>query len=302
MHTAPRDRRRRRLVVAAMCLVAIVGVVIGLVATSSHAGSSQTVGSPSTQDPTTLPPPRTSATTPTTVAETTVPRATTTAPPRTTTTSTTVVQPVGSVLSSCQSVVHIGDSTSESLVSPSYLPNPAERLSARYAQVGAVNQDFLISGARSIVETWEGQPNAYTVASQLASTHYVGCWVVDMGVNDTADIAVGSRITAPQRIERMMSVIGNQPVLWVAIKSLVASGAYSEANMQSWDDALVQACSAHPNMKVFNWAAQAQPSYYINDGIHYNSPGSAILAGALAKGLAAAFPRAGASSHGCLVN
>ena len=204
--------------------------------------------------------------------------------------------------SSCQSVVHIGDSTSESLVSANYLPNPLQRLNARYAAVGAVHQNLQISGARSIVETFEGQPNAYTVAQAIAATGYKGCWVVAMGVNDAADIAVGSRVSAPERIERMMSVIKTQPVLWIAVKTLVTSGPYAESNMASWNAALVEACASHPNMRVLNWAAVAQPGDYIADGIHYNSPGSAVLASTLAVGLVRAFPQPGPSPAPCLVS
>jgi hypothetical protein len=72
--------------------------------------------------------------------------------------------------------------------------------------------------------------------------------------------------------------------------------------MQSWNAYLLQICSEHPNMRVFNWANEVQPSYYIPDGIHYNSPGSAVLAASLANGLARAFPEAGPSPHGCLVS
>jgi hypothetical protein len=204
-------------------------------------------------------------------------------------------------MSSCRFVVHIGDSTSESLVSSNYLPNPAQLLTAQYARVGAVHQNMQISGARSIVETYEGQPNAFTVAQAIVASGYKGCWVVDMGVNDSADIAVGSRVGALERIQRMMSVIGSQPVLWVAVRTLVTSGPYAETHMQSWNASLVQMCAAHPNMRVFNWAPEAQPSYYIPDGIHYNSPGSAVLAAALANGLARAFPQVGSSPNGCLV-
>ena len=45
--------------------------------------------------------------------------------------------------------------------------------------------------------------------------------------------------------------------------------------MQKWDRALVQACSLYPNMKVYDWASVVQPSWFIPDGIHYNTPGSA---------------------------
>jgi hypothetical protein len=203
--------------------------------------------------------------------------------------------------SSCRTVVHIGDSTSETLVSADYLPNPAQRLNARYAVVGAIHQNFQISGARSIVETYEGRPNAYTVAQEIAATGYQGCWVVDMGVNDAADIAVGSRVSAPQRIQRMMSVIGTQPVMWVAVRTLVSSGPYAESNMAAWNAALLQACASHPNMRVMNWAGSAQPGYYIPDGIHYNSPGSAVLAAAFGTALVKAFPASGPAPVQCLV-
>ena len=53
-----------------------------------------------------------------------------------------------------------------------------------------------ISGARSIVETWEGQPNARTVAEQLTGS-YNGCWVLALGTNDTADVYVGSPVAWP---------------------------------------------------------------------------------------------------------
>jgi peptidoglycan/LPS O-acetylase OafA/YrhL len=55
--------------------------------------------------------------------------------------------------SSCTSVAYIGDSTSEGMVLPSYLPKARQRLGAQYARVGATEQYFEISGARSIVET-----------------------------------------------------------------------------------------------------------------------------------------------------
>ena len=80
-----------------------------------------------------------------------------------------------------------------------------------------------ISGARSIVETYGGQPNAYTVAQQLIQEGYRGCWVLALETNDTADVYVGSRVSLAARIEQMMSLIGNQPVMWVNVTSLLAS-------------------------------------------------------------------------------
>jgi peptidoglycan/LPS O-acetylase OafA/YrhL len=201
---------------------------------------------------------------------------------------------------SCRSVVHIGDSTSDGLISPEYLPDPRDRIDARYAQVGVTTFISEISGARSIVETYQGYPNAYTVAQQLIQQGYHGCWVLALGTNDTADVAVGSPVGLATRIKDMMSLIGNQPVMWVNVKSLLSYGPYSENNMLAWDEALLQACASYPNMRVYDWASAVQDNWFISDGIHYNSAGYAARAYLIARALAAAFPDQG-QSPGCLV-
>jgi len=192
----------------------------------------------------------------------------------------------------CRSVVHFGDSTSDGLVSADYLPDPAQRIRAQYADVGVRSTRFEINGGTSIVETIRNEPNAYTVAQGLMHAGYHGCWVLALGTNDTADVAVGSNVGLAARIQRMMSVIHGQPVLWVNVRSQLHSGPYSERNMQGWDDALLRACRRYPNMRVFNWAALVRPPWFIFDGIHYTSAGyvqrSALIAGALAE----AFPQA----------
>jgi lysophospholipase L1-like esterase len=189
--------------------------------------------------------------------------------------------------------VHIGDSTSEGLVSSDYLPDPAQRLRAQYARVGVTEEHFEITGATSIVETLSGGTNAYEVARRLASNGYRGCWVIALGTNDTADVYVGSSVGLSTRIKRMMSVIGDEPVMWVNVKSLVAGGPYAEANMQLWNQALVQACSEYPNMRVFDWASLARAAWFIPDGIHYTSAGYAARAHLIANALAQAFPASG---------
>jgi lysophospholipase L1-like esterase len=196
----------------------------------------------------------------------------------------------GQVRTSCRAVVHIGDSTSDGLISPDYLPNPQERMGAQYARVGVTTFIPEISGARSIVETYDGQPNAHTVAQQFMRQGYRGCWVLALGTNDTADVYVGSQVSLATRITQMMSLIGNQPVMWVNVKSLLASGPYSESNMLLWNSALIRACASHPNMRVYNWAAAARDSWFIADGIHYTSAGYAARANLIARALAAAFP------------
>ncbi len=192
---------------------------------------------------------------------------------------------------SCRSVVHFGDSTSDGLVSAAYLPDPALRIRAQYAAVGVGRTQFEVYGGTSIVETIRGEPNAYTIAQRLVRGGYRGCWVLALGTNDTADVAVGSNVSLAERIRRMMSVIGHEPVLWVNVRSLLASGPYAEKNMQAWNRALVQACRSYPNMRVLNWAALVQRPWFIFDGIHYTSAGYAARSSIIAGGLAEAFPQ-----------
>jgi peptidoglycan/LPS O-acetylase OafA/YrhL len=205
-------------------------------------------------------------------------------------TATSGVPTPGTLRTSCRSVVHIGDSTSDDLVSPSWLPNPSQRITARYAQIGIKRQYIWHTPYTSVVEALPGQINAYQVAKKFASQGYRGCWVIALGTNDTADVAIGSPVGRVQRIKRMMSVIGNQPVLWINDKTLPTSGPYSEQNMQLWDQALLQEEPHYPNMRVYNWAAVVQNSWYIWDGIHYTSHGCAERALLIADALARAFP------------
>jgi peptidoglycan/LPS O-acetylase OafA/YrhL len=192
---------------------------------------------------------------------------------------------------SCRSVVHMGDSTSDGLISSDYLPDPRQRITAQYAMTGVTKSIMEISGGRSIVETLPGQPNADTVARQLIRNGYRGCWVLALGTNDTADVFVGSTVSLVTRIRQMMSVIGNAPVLWVNVRSLLSSGPYSEHDMRLWNQALMQACPRYPNMKVFNWAAFARPAWFISDGIHFTSAGYAVRSHLIASALAQAFPK-----------
>jgi peptidoglycan/LPS O-acetylase OafA/YrhL/lysophospholipase L1-like esterase len=202
---------------------------------------------------------------------------------------------------SCRAVAHLGDSTSEGLVSPDYLPDPAQRLVAQYQDVGVQDVVTNIVGANSIVETLPGDVNGYDAARAIAAGGFRGCWVLALGTNDTADVAIGSNVGRMARIREMMSVAHGEPVMWVNVISLVPAGPYAEANMQQWNATLVQACARYPNMRIFDWAAQARPRWFIEDGIHYTSAGYAARARKIAVALARAFPAAG-RSPGCVVS
>ncbi len=202
---------------------------------------------------------------------------------------------------SCQAVTHIGDSTSEGLVSPDYLPRPAQRITAQYQDVGVRSVRYDISGARSVVEVLPGQTNGFDAARAIYGGGFRGCWVIALGTNDTADVAVGSNVGLKARIARMMTATRGEPVMWVNLRSLLATGPYSEAHMLTWDNTLLQMCAKYPNMRVYNWAAVARPKWYISDGIHFTSAGYAVRARLIAQALARAFPATGQRT-GCLID
>ena len=190
---------------------------------------------------------------------------------------------------SCKGVVHIGDSTSEGLVSEEYLPRN-ELIAAQYARVGATTAHLEVAGARSIYENFEGEPNAQEVAEAWKNEGFKGCWVIAMGTNEAANVAAGSNFTYDDRIESMMSTIGDEPVMWVNVKSLVPSGPYAEANMKSWDEALLAACDRYPNMRIYNWAADVRDKWFIPDGIHFTSEGYEARGRLIADALLESFP------------
>ncbi|TWE13352.1 acyltransferase family protein [Rudaeicoccus suwonensis] len=208
----------------------------------------------------------------------------------------------GVLQSSCTHVVHVGDSTSDGLLGNSYIPNPAQQYPQQLRDVGVTSYTPEISGGRSIVETLDGHPNAATVVQQQIAAGYHGCWVFALGTNDTADQAVGGNVSLPQRISRLMQLVGSDDVLWVNVRVHNPSNpAYSEANMQKWNNALLDACKKYPTMRVANWADQVQNKWFISDGIHFTTPGYIARAHDIAQALAVAFPKGGHSPSQCLV-
>ncbi len=202
---------------------------------------------------------------------------------------------------SCESVAYIGDSTSEGMVLPNYLPNPKQRLDAQYARVGATKQFFEISGARSIVETLSTtQASGLELVKQLNAEGFEGCWVIGLGTNDAANVYVGSAVALQPRVDQMMKLMGDQPVLWVTVRSLVTSGPYAEENMEKWNQTLEANCDKYPNMRVFDWASRTRDDWFIEDGTHYTSEGYRHRARLTANALAHAFPASG-ESPSCVV-
>jgi peptidoglycan/LPS O-acetylase OafA/YrhL len=218
----------------------------------------------------------------------------------------TKAQAEDSTRTSCKAVVHIGDSTSEGLDSPEYLPNENQRIPARYAEVGVGETHMEVQGARSIEERYEGEPNAQEVAAAWKAEGFKGCWVLALGTNEAANVAAGSTVGERERIEAMMAIIGDEPALWVNVRSLVEAGdPYSKENMETWNEELVRACASYPTMRIYDWASDVKEGWFIDDGIHFTSPGYAARAELIAKALAHAFPEKGKTKAGsghCVVS
>ncbi|MGA7397797.1 MAG: GDSL-type esterase/lipase family protein, partial [Solirubrobacterales bacterium] len=193
-------------------------------------------------------------------------------------------------VTSCGATAYIGDSTSVGLTSKSYLPKRKHRLGPQLTRQGVLRQRFDIAGARSIIETVDRVPNAFDAAKTIRRSGFDGCWILGLGTNDSANQAVGSPFDSKNRIERMMSVIGNDPVLWVDVKTLLGSGPYSNANMRRWNQAVREVCAEYPNMRVFDWPSRVKDSWFIEDGIHFTSRGYAARSHAIAGALSEAFP------------
>jgi peptidoglycan/LPS O-acetylase OafA/YrhL len=202
---------------------------------------------------------------------------------------------------SCNSVVHVGDSTSVGLMDPHYLPMRSERIDAQYRDVGVENVQTDILGARSIVERYEDQPNAEEATVERMHDGYDGCWVFAMGTNDTANQYVGGVVSLDDRIAKLMDAIDGAPALWLTVKTRLSSGPWDEENMQRWNDALMRACGTYPNMRVYDWASQVKDDWFISDGIHFTTPGYRERAQRTARSLAVSFPAEGGSPHNCLV-
>lgn len=158
-----------------------------------------------------------------------------------------------------------------------------------------------ISGARSMVETLGNQPNATDVVARRRASGFSGCYVLALGTNDPANTS-GNVAILSTRIDNMMAKIGNKPTLWTTTKTLKDKGPYQNANMASWNQALIQACARHPNMRVYDWASEVQDTWFVADGIHPNSAGCRERAARMARAIARAFPKDGAPSATCVVH
>ncbi|WP_084106156.1 acyltransferase family protein [Demequina sp. NBRC 110056] len=202
-------------------------------------------------------------------------------------------------MTSCVSVVHVGDSTSLGLVGEG---TPTEdQIPAQYHRVGVENVDTDVLGARSIVERWNGQPNAQEAVQKRVDAGYHGCWVIAMGINEVANQKVGGAYPLPQRIDLIMQKVGDDPVLWPTVKTLKQNGPYADDGMVEMNEALVDACTRYPNLRVYDWRAEVEDSWFGPDRIHYTTEGYTERGARIADALAVAYPSSDTPAASCVV-
>ncbi len=193
-------------------------------------------------------------------------------------------------ITSCRYVAHIGDSTSKGTMS-SRIKDPELRLDLQYDRVG-VNYAFIeLAGGRSLHEHREGRETGPMVARRLLDEVNIDCWVIALGTNDAANVARDSTVPSmATRIEYMMRLVGEDPVLWVDTVTRLDRGYWSNEHMRAWNTELRRTLGRYSNAKIYRWSDDVELDWFVTDGIHYTTEGYTARASRVADALADAFP------------
>ncbi len=204
----------------------------------------------------------------------------------------------------CTSVFLVGDSTSEGLYGPDSALSPQQNLAGQLAEVGVRGFTAAISGARSIIESYAGQPSGEDVIKQQVNAGYRGCWIIALGNIDAATVAkyAPDTMSIAERIATVMHTIPKQsPVMWLTTRTIRTDGDFRESVYPAWNRGLLAACSSYPNMRVYDWASAYQTAWIGPDGIHATTTGYQHKAQLMARALATGFPATGSPPSTCLV-
>jgi lysophospholipase L1-like esterase len=185
----------------------------------------------------------------------------------------------------CKTVAHIGDSLTAYTIDP---------LTQAYLNVG-VEAKIDAYGGRAIKQKLPDDPKTGKQAAlDFVAAGFSGCWVVALGTNDTANVAAGAWYTRAEAIDEMMTAIdptASVPVMWVDTYTTKTTGYWASANMKLWNQALGEALSRWPNMKIFEWSKIAETGAApFSDGIHHTTAGYAVRNEAIAKALVGLWP------------
>ncbi len=198
----------------------------------------------------------------------------------------------------CTTVIHVGDSTSIGMFDDDYLSDPQRNAQVTYKNVGAHEVVADVTGARSTVESLEGDPSIRDSVQRLLDQGYGedACWIIGAGVNDGANRAVGGSGEEDWRVDQIMELLGDAPVLWPTAATNLNSGPYDNANMAPFNKALLAARDRYPNLIVYDWASDVRPEWFLpGDDVHYQTEGNEKRAEYFAKALTLAFPTDGSA-------
>lgn len=198
----------------------------------------------------------------------------------------------------CTTVIHVGDSTSIGMFDDAYLSDPQRNAQVTYKSVGAHDVVADVTGARSTVESLEGDPSIRDSVQRLLDQGYGAdaCWIIGAGVNDAANRAVGGSGEEDWRVDQIMELLGDAPVLWPTAATNLNSGSYDNANMAPFNEALLAARDRYPNLIVYDWASDVRPEWFLpGDDVHYQTEGNEKRAEYFAKALTLAFPTDGSA-------
>ena len=204
----------------------------------------------------------------------------------------------------CTTVIHVGDSTSIGMFDDGYLSDPQRNAQVTYKNVGAQDVVADVTGARSTVESLEGDPSIRDSVQQLLNQGYGedACWIIGAGVNDAANRAVGGSGEEDWRVDQIMELLGDAPVLWPTAATNRDSGAYDNANMAPFNEALLAARDRYPNLVVYDWASDVHQEWFLpGDDVHYQTEGNEKRAEYFSKALTLAFPADGSTPKEQLV-
>ena len=193
----------------------------------------------------------------------------------------------------CSTVAWLADSTGVNLKKPgtgvitndgtiSDPTSPFEKSLQPIKEVKKVIYDVL--PGRSFHETTPHGINGIDALKNINKDNKdIDCYLLQMGTNDAANIALGSTFTAEDRIKAVLENTGNSKVIWIApqiSKDATVQG-YTPAAADVLNKALAQAEKDTPRLKIVSLPDKlkeaagkveglpATPDEFFVDGIHY---------------------------------
>ena len=185
----------------------------------------------------------------------------------------------GPVRTSCRRVVHIGDSTSEGLISHDYLPDRRDRITARYAQRRRHRVPDGDRG-RDLDRRDPGGRDQCLRGRSRSRRRRLPRVLGARARHQRRGRRLRRIVGGPRRADRPDDVRDRRPA--GALGDRQVPGRRRAPTRRRTCRAGTTPCSrparGYPNMRVFDWAALARDEWFIEDGIHFTSPGYAARA------------------------